>query len=207
LQKNVGFRRTRAAFFSARIYRLIMAVHPRAFWRTASDVLSQEKGASAPPADEPDPTLLASDLDVAPTILVANPVPPRPPPLRSSPSSWRRNALAATVLLGSIAGAFLFLSPPRGWLGRDGQKDGTASAGGDQVPARKAVPPAPTRPMPETPTAGREPPRAVGTTRAKPAAKATTRATSKTRKARYQKRTGRARVRPPADSGVEVQLF
>jgi hypothetical protein len=195
------------AFFSGRIYRLIMAEHHRAFWRTASNVLSQQKGASAPPAEDPDPTLLASDLDVAPTIMVVHPVPPGPPPLRRSPPSWRRNALAATVLLGSIAGALLFMSPLRGWLGRNGQKEGSASTSGDQVPAQKAMPPAPTRPIPETLTAGTKPPRAVGTMLAKPAAKAAARATSKTKKAGYRKRTGRARLRPPADSGVEVQLF
>jgi hypothetical protein len=185
-----------------------MADRSRTKWWTTSNVLSQEKGTASPPAaDEPDPTLLASDLDVAPTIMVAHPVPPRPPPLPRPPHGWRRNALAAAVLFGLVAGALLYRSPLRGWLGTNGQKEGSASTGEDQAPPKRALPPAPARPIPETRTADGEPRRAAETTLARPAAKATTRAMSKSKKAAHRKRTRRARVRPPADSGVEVQLF
>jgi hypothetical protein len=150
---------------------------------------------------------------------------PRPPPLRPLPPRWRRNALAAAVILGVGAGVFLTLAPARGWVNWDWLQrlthPGDAQTSGETMPGtggsplpetRSALPAAPpSAPIPETEAAA-----ATATEEVEPerAAEDVPRAAGpgkvRTMKARrYTERRaarrGATKLRP--DSATEVLLF
>ena len=192
---------------------------------TTPESTSPEATDAPPPAaGESIPTLIGHRVDPAPDAepeLLSDPEStqkvPRPPPLRSQPRGWRRNALAGGVLLGLVGGALLVLAPPRGlpsWLlkisGRAssdqaGRPETVPGTGGSPLPETRSMVPAPTPPMPEG--AAETPPPDEELQVAEPAvAKAKARTASKAKKT-DRRRASRARSRLRDDSIVEVEFF
>jgi hypothetical protein len=198
---------------------------------TRESTSPEDIDAPPPAAGEAIPTIIGHRVDPAPDAAEAAPVPdaestqkvPRPPPLKSQPRGWRRNALAGAVLLGLSAGAILVLAPPRGlpgWLLKIGGRAPTDQAGrsepvpgtgGSPLPETRSMVPAPTPPMPEVAAEGETPPpdEVLEVEAAEPApavAKPKAPTASKAKKT-DRRRASRARSRLPDDSTVEVEFF
>jgi hypothetical protein len=184
---------------------------------------SNENDDDSPPmsAGAPPPHMGFEDLFAPQPIGQPTYRPPRPPPMRPHPPRWRRNALAAAVLLGVGAGLFFTVAPARGWLdwkwldrfrapAADDTGDTSAGTGGSPLPETRSALPTPPPPAaaapepraeePEVPVEGEE------AAQAAPAPKQRMRGLNKARRPTDRRRArGPVKLRP--DNGTEVLLY